>query len=425
MTIISDILSNSTSYTPENTDIDYHKSHLNILLQQLKRKTNIEQSKVWDYIAVENDPFFSRRYPSNNNKISKIMSNVSTYQTALTATLNQLYLAKVYNFIPKNLLDTIKTLSGLADTTNNLLPTISQQIPLQMIEQALLTDLLSYFDNGQATYNDVLSMYSSVLQNAELFQNIQTGDLKSILSLPLKQFLPEEFSVILESLAYLDLLDEIFTTDDDKNSFNLAILNIFKSTESNTVSSYVNPDEFQNYNISYSDPLGITHQDSMMSQMASNIFSSINPQLNSLYSQHNISSQHASNITTSLEQSFSTSIVDPILDSGILLPDLTDCSNTIKANANNDVINSFKNCFVLFQQEIIKRIPEISQQSTSFDYLVNIKNNLELRDRYINTGSSIENLQEIRDYIETNTTSKLSDKQLDDLYIKIKTVLKD
>lgn len=423
MTILTDILKSTEIYTPENTDIGYHKSHINVLLQQLKKRTNIEQSKIWDYIAVENDPFFSRRYPSNNNKLSKILSTLSLSQQALTSILAQLHLANVYNFIPKNFLNIVRTYTRLIDAGNNVLPTIQQQIPFNMIEQALLHDLLSYFNVSQTTYNDIIDLSNTILANMDLYSNIETGDLKSILSLPLRKFLPQEFSVILDSLAYLDLLDQIFTDDTEKNNFNNAILNVFEQHNNDPVNTYIDS-SYETYNITYSDPLGITRQESMISDLSSNLFDNIHTDLNVIYDQYNISVNHQTQITQALSDSFQSSILDQILDSGVLLPDLTDCSNTIKTQSHNDTVNAIKNSFILFQTEILKQIPELKSNDESFDYLINIKNNLEIRQNYINRGSTIDNIYEIQSYINGVLNNKMTDVQIDQLYDKIKGILK-
>lgn len=423
MTALTDILKYTDIYTPSTIDIDYHQSHMNILLEQLKRKTNIEESKVWDYIAVENDPFFSRRYIKNSSKLYKVMNNLSLYQQALTATTNQLYLARVYNFIPKNLISIIKTYSGLVDSYSYMLPTIKQQIPFNLIEQALLHDLLSHFDNGQATYNNILDMYSAILVNSELFENIKTGNLKSLLSLPISKFLPEEFSSILDTLSYLELLDEIFTDDTEKNNFNLSILNVFDSIKDNEVNHYVS-NSYSEYDIDYDDPLGIQRQESMMNDFTSNIFTDINQSLISVYVQYDVPLNYYDILNNTMQNSFREVLIDPILDSGILLPDLTECSNTIKVKSNNDVVNSIKKAFVLFHNEILKRIPEVKTNNDSFDYLLNIKKNLEIRDQYLNKGSSTDRLYEIQNYVKGILNENLSDTEIDALYIKIKTVLK-
>lgn len=423
MTILSDILSKNALYVPENTDIEYHKSHMSILMQQLKRRTNIEQSKIWDYVAVENDPWFSRRYPSNSNKLNNIMNKLTLSQQALTGTLAQLHLAKVYNFIPKNFLDIIKTYTRLVDSFHYSLPTINQNIPFRMIEQALVYDLLSYFDNGSTTYTDIVDMAISISQNLELFDNIKTGNLKSVLSLPLSKFLPNQFSSILDSLSYIDLLDQIFTDDTDKNNFNVAVVNILDSYQDSTTGDYVDS-SYEQFTIGYGDPLGTITQESLMSDLSSNLFTQINKDLLVVYNQYNISPSNQTQITNTLIQSFQDNITEDILDSNILLPSLTDCTNIITSKSNNDIVTAVKTSFVLFQTEILKRIPEIVQTSDSFDYLINIKTNLEKRDKYLRSGVSKDRMYDIQSYINSVTVQNLSDKEIDMLYIKIKEVLK-
>ena len=292
-----------------------------------------------------------------------------------------------------------------------------------MIEQALVYDLLSYFDNGSTTYTDIVNMSISISQNLELFDNIKTGNLKSVLSLPLSKFLPDQFSSILDSLSYIDLLDQIFTDDTAKNNFNIAVINIFDSYQDSTTGDYVDS-SYEQCSIGYEDPLGTITQESLMSDLSSNLFTQINKDLLVVYNQYNISPSNQTQITNTLIQSFQDNITENILDSNILLPSLTDCTNIITSKSNNDIVTAVKNSFVLFQTEILKRIPEIVQTSDSFDYLINIKTNLEKRDKYLRSGSSKDRMYDIQSYINSVTVQNLSDKEIDMLYIKIKEVLK-
>lgn len=428
MAVLDQFLSNpfNQGYVSNvGTQPGFMGSNLDLLLQQARRNQNVRQSKLFDYIQVENDPNFSRGAQPNSKIFSKAVSDLSITTQIVTVVNSTLSMAGVQEFIPSNIRELLLNFNSLADTGINASSNIKQGISFQQIEKAFLGDLTLQFGNQTITFNQIALMANNIANGTQKGQTISNTGIRPLLSIGIQQFLPADMAAIFNDAQYLDMLTNIF----GDQSPNIALVNsLFINSTNNfansTVSSLVTPEFYDNPPLTLDDPLGLSLQ------------SQFNGELDTSYTNQIITMVNSTDIIP--DEDKQTIIDFLVLDAqdnlnnafrgGIGLPSLAVCAEAVIVDSHNKAFDSIIAAFENFTSDLLVKIGLTPPPNgvSSIDYLQNVKRSLKKRLDMQKTGATSEDFAAIESFLQNVLLNQdLTAARLQELNDFIDTLLKE
>ena len=405
----------------------YYVGNLDVLLQRAKRNKSISQSRLWDYVRVENDPNFNRR--NSEPKFAKLISKISSATTITTVVASQLHMANLTQFIPENLRNLLFNFNALADTSINLLSNFEKQIIFSQIEKALFADIEFNFLGGTITFNELVNVADSIFENMPFEESIKNDSLRPILSLGIQNLLPESMVGIFDSLIYLDLLDTIFINDEvNRNAFTGELKSNTAAYGTNKVNTVVVAANYTNQPIDFSDPMGLKLQNSFKDDLKSDYTAQTLNNVNLVGTKYNLTQAQKDQIATLLAADGATNIDNAFEGSLVGLPSLLKVGNGLSIEAYNKTTTAVNNAISRVVANVIKDAGLISTPTGTkpLDYLINIKTNLEKRKNMKKRGASSDQFVEIDSFLSSVVSDgEISESLLQSLSDRLDTILQE
>lgn len=399
---------------------------LDILLHRAKRNKHITQSKLWDYIQVENDPNFARK--SVENKFEGLISKLSMTTSIVTIFTSQLYMVGIHEYIPANIKELLFNYNSIVDTGINLLNTFEKQIIFNQIEQALFADLEIQFLGGTITFNEIVNTADSIIANMPFKDAIENNGIRPLLSLGIQNLLPESMVGIFDALQYLDLLDTVFINDDaNKILFDKAVRDRITNYGKTITGTVVTSEKYKGVTIDYADPLGLTLRDNFLSDL----YGEYEKELANIIVDEGVTFGLSTNDIDSMTDIFikdAKNNVDSLNNGSLGLPSLIRSAKGIETVTFNKTVEAMLKGHERFADSIITQAGLNSTPSNTrpLDYLINVKKNIEARAKFKSRGANSDQFVEINNYLKSVVKDKnISDDVLEDLNIRLDELLKE
>lgn len=373
---------NNAEIPSANFETGYVSSNMDLLLQQARRVKGVRESRLFDYIQVENDPHFSRRSEQNEQKLQKLLSNVSLSTSLVTVVNSKLDMAGVHEFLPANIRNLLLNFQAIADTNSNSLLNIQQQLPFKQITDAFLGDLQMQFNGKTITFGQIALMADRILTNNDTLPDVTNNGLRPLLALDLQQFLPNDMLGVLDSLNYLDKVIEIFGDGAPELSIVDALfrtnLTDKKSEQIDEIVS--NPTVYVAPIITLDDPLGLGVQSRFNSEIRDDYVAEIDTILEQVQQSVVITDEQLLELREIFVEDLDNNLTDA-LDGGVGLPSLKECSTAVSHETQNKTAAAITKAFDLFTRELIQQLgassPVVGVRPV--DQLLNLKRHLKSR----------------------------------------------
>jgi hypothetical protein len=336
-------------------------------------------------------------------------------------------LARVKEFLPEHLMDLMYNYWSLADTGINYLTSIQNNDLAKQIGMSLLADLTQNFQIGNITYNEIHAMSLNFFNALPLMGDIKNNGIRPLLSIPVNSLLPEDMLGIYSDLNYLDKLYGIFSNTNLADAFNLKVKNRVKSYSEQKVKALPLSIDYESEPVTLSDPLGF----SVAEQFQNDIRTSYTDTLESIVREESVEYGLSENdiqeilveLQTDAEENVGTAF-----EANLGLPSIGTTVQAVNTETYNSVVNVINTTFQTFNKNIISNL-NINPSPTGqkpFDYLLNLKRNLDARDKFKQTNAYSDRFVEIDNYLKTVVKDgRISDSVLDELHIQLKDLLKD
>lgn len=396
----------------------YQSSNLDVLLQKAGRSKTISESKIWDFIQVENDPNFSRK--ANQSKYKKLVSKLSATSAIATTISSQVHMARIHEFFPTNVTEFLFNISAVLDTNINLLQSFEDFSIFTQIEQVFLTDLEFQFGNKIITFQQLVNLSVAVFDNLAEKDSIKNNGIRPLLALGLQNFLPDSMSGIFTTLSYIDLLDTTFTNDSLKSLFDSELQILLGNLSQFKINDYVLSSNYTEEFISFSDPLGLNLQSKFESELSSEYSSDLKNGIEEINTRGNygLTVTDISQLVDLFVADINTNI-DSAFKGTVGLPSLLEVSQGLSIEAHNNTKNSINSAFDTLAASILtaSKINTAPVGTRPLDHLINVKTNIEKRIEYKRRGATIDQFTIIDNYLSSviGSGNQLTEAALEDL----------
>ena len=392
----------------DNYQKGYQLSSLDLLLQEAKRKKSISQSKLWDYISLESDPNYNKKLQSHST--NKILSKLSGFGMISTILQSQIHIARIKEFIPVNIQKMLINFNSLTETNLNLLDQFSRGVPFSLLQQTILSDIESQISIGYLSFNDIVNMYKAIDENMRTRDIIETNGIRPLLNLNLQNILPTSMLNVFETAEFIDLIDDLFVDDANQEQFTNELKTAVDEYSKIKVSEMVETESNYFAAPTYNDPLGINLQQSLVFEIKNNYNEYITEILNQNV---NIDEETKLSLIELLTNDLNTSI-DDTFDSSLGLNSLLQVGQDIELLTYNQTVNSIKNSFLLFGDNLIQSLGVVNRNGiNSIDYLENLKRNIRRRIAIQKHGVYTSELYTLNEYIKSITKDgQVSDSEI-------------
>ena len=388
--------------SPLSQSPQYNTGNFDSLLQQASRNKAIQKNKIWDYVAVENDPNFSRNASINSSTLQKATGKLSIVQQMVTVINSQLAISGLINYVPSNVRAMLLNFNSVSDTNVNALATIKQGITFQQITQAFLGDIKLQFGNKTITLNDVAGIANNVITNSQQPNSLKNNGLRSILSLGLQSMLPASMTGFLSDLTYIDNVNNLLNGDPSLTSLFDELMGTQVAGISNmNVSDLVTVTNYDNPNLTLDDPLGLSLQAQFQNELENNYTGQLNKAIDAVCAQMNITADNSA-VKQSVENN-ATENIAKAFSGNLGLPPLTDVINAVVIESNNKTVQAIVLAFDTFTNDIIAQagLVPVPAGTKPIDYLMNLKRNLQARLDMNKYGTTPDNLVVIEAYLKS------------------------
>jgi len=377
---------------------------LDILMSRARRLEFVNESKILDYIQVEGDPNYRR--DKNRFKLENILGKVATAQSLFTTISGNLSMIGVYNFIPANVQQMFVDGFSLLNTNLAILDSVQNGLLFSQIEQVFFKDLEVQIAGINISFSDVVNMLYVLEENMPLLESIKNSGLRSILSLPLFNILPNGLRNIVNAGQYADHALQAFKSIEQRENAKSSFLEY----EKQSLQTVLNIDTL----VSPSDPLGINKKNKVVQDIKLDFYKYVStytdyqPLIDYVTKEYNI-------------------IIDKhLLDTDILLPSLSESVKSIKVYSYNESVQAMSRAFYKVADRMIVDLGVINKKTDSIDYLVNIKKSLILREQ-IKVNQNI--TQEYRDselFLKSVIVGNdISEKNIEDLKNRVESIFNE
>lgn len=393
-------------YRPyQNYDSKYMLSSIDLLLQQAKRNKSVRENKIFDYLAVEGDPFYSRRVEQNYQKLLKYTSDLSMVTQSVSAITAKLDLIRVLPFIPVHIQKLLLNFQTVVDTTSYAITGSQQLLSFKQIEAVFLDDLKLQLGNKVITYQQIVLMYNNILNSLKIADSVKNTSLKPLLGSGILELFPRDISTtITESIQYIDKVDEIFELGTPEfDLFNTGISNLLGLYSKKKVSDIVKND-YNDLDITFDDPLGINTLGLFLDELKTDFSNDVLEELNT----HQLGDTDKQELLDIINQEYNN-LIDDTFTGTLGLPSLFEVSEAIVNNSSNKtrehIINSFNTLTLEIMDEM--GIDKNSVTNSPVDYLVHVKTNLEKRLEMKLNNDVSDNFKLFDNFIKTAYNKKI------------------
>lgn len=429
-------LGNDSLFTPiskGNYQKNYTTSNIDLILQRARRNKSVRENKIFDFIHVENDPNYNRSvYETNSgNKLTNMLGKISLVTQKVTMLNSLIYMLKIQEFLPSNVLSILQNFQAISDTNVNLLSNINELVTFGAIERAFFSDLSFNFMGNEITFRELTQFGLGLEEISPVSSNVKNTGLRGLLSLGLDQFLPSEFSNLFDTFRWID--DSYGILKDT----NISSIFTFKTKEK--VQRYINTTNmsdivrdtniYTNSDITLEDPLGINLQNSFSSEIIDNSNIEFAKIIDEVSNEMNLalSLEDKEALTTIIKDSFSKSVSESF-GGGNGFPNMMDVVDAVNGISYNNTISSIKNAINNVINQIISDAglkPSPSNVSP-LDYLQNIKKNIDARAMIFMRGGSSSMIDDLdKEIRKSMNLSNISDKDINNLQLTIDNLLKE
>ena len=428
MTNFADILNTiptSLSGRPEGYGADHISTNLDILFQKMSRTKFINNNKLLDFMALEQDKNFVRG--ANKEKLNNVISKLVVSSQLMNMVQTQIFIARLTPYFPESFRYAFKNLQGMLDSSANLLMNIRSLGSYQQIGMAFAADLLGEYTKGNVTFNNLLVISQNVTDYFIYGEPIDNNVIRSLLSLGLNQFFTEDIDTIFDTLQYVDTLYSIFGEDTYLDTYNNRLKELVGTYSKKKVSTAVTSSNYVGQTISINDPLGLDLQDTFHLELTNSFESYITSVMNtdSVLLAGNLTDDQKQEVISDLLVGYSD-IIEKSSGPGKTLPSLLSVSKGVEVESFNTLGDYIKNSIQEVFTSIFNQLNIPSQTDIEpYDYLINIKRNIESRNKFKSTGVRNEKLQEIDRYFRTVFGRDYKESEIDQLYTTIQELLDD
>lgn len=402
----------------------YYKTNFDSVLQHFRRKKFVTNNKILDYISVENDPNFSRGNPINSKKLEKILSDISVSTSLVTIVTSKLHILRIHEFLPANVTKILFDLNSIMDTNYNVLSLIRSGDITKQIESSLFTDLLYEFTNGKINFPELITIFDNIENFMLLKDPIKNNGIRSVLGLGIQNLLPKDImSILNESLSYVDMLDELFDTTQEKDLFNQLLESKTKTYSLKKVEDIVeNTNVYTNVFITIDDPLGLGLQDKLENEIIKDFQSFTN---SITFPELNLTEEQLVQVRETVSL-LGTKTFNDVFAGNIGLPSLTQSTKAVEVETYNTNVTSIKKVMKNISNYIIEQLNVKPTNQDPVDYLINLKTNIRKRIEMKSRGDTTDNFRIIDEYLRnTIIGDNFTEEKLIDLNEKLTELLQD
>lgn len=417
----------------ENFQSGYYTSSMDILLQKSRRYKAVTENKIFDWIQIENDPNYARSNPLNKEQLERIATRLSL-ATQITTTVNSaITILGVKEFLPSNIIYLIENFQVFTDTNFNALNSVKQLATVKQIENAFFNDISFQYGQNNISFSDVAGVLAALSDNFPLQDKIRNNAIRPLLSLNLQSLFGRDIADFILSAQYIDKLSDVYEDSVAlKQSLNTKVsTNLSTYAKDTKVSELVKNDEIytQAY-ITLDDPMGLNLRERLISEIKPKIKKDVDKIiLDVLNSDSNISGEDKEELLEIMSEGVLNTI-DYTFRGQLGLPSLLICSQAISNESYNNTVISVRQAMDNFVREVIDSAninvdPMFKTKQKPFDYLMNIKTNIQKRLDMQRLGDRSEAFVQIDKFLSTVVRDKdLSDENLERLDKEIDKLLK-
>lgn len=401
------------------------QGNLDILYHKISRTNIVAKNKMLDFLVPESDKNFLRE--KQLDKLNTLIGKLSVSSQLLGMVQTQLFIAKVSPYFPESMRYVLKNFQGLLDSGANMLQDIKAGSTYSALGNALFVDLLSQYSQGNVTFNNLLTISQNVADYFIYKPPIQNNVIRSLLSLGLDKFLPLDYKAVLfDNLQYADLLFSVFGEDTFADTYTNRLKELTGQYTKAKINTMVNPNHFQSNIIQIEDPLGLEAESSFVLQLSQNYAEFIQNAITNdpILTQANLTTEQQEEVVQYFNEAY-PQLIKSSCGVGITTPDISLVSNGIEIEAKNKIAEVVKEVIERVSIAILSNLKVNKDESLStFDFLQNIKRNIERRNGFKTKGITNEKLKELDAYFVNLFGKKYTEKDIEELYKKIEEILK-
>jgi hypothetical protein len=372
--ILSDFFTASDIFVDDDTQQVSQFNRLFLLKGKYAKERLVTQNRILDLDFIEKSNQYFRGYDKNSDKMQKILSRLAILSQIVNMTAVYLGASGLLKFFPKSLSTFIYSLTYIMNSGQNILSNYKDNVMFLPVQTAIIDDLLKEYTNGNVGFNDLTSLYFNIKNNYLQKDSLDNRNILKLADFTLAKFLPESLRGILTSIRFLDRLNDlngIFDIED----FKMLFLGFIGEYEDKKVSDF-----FLYTPLTVDDALGTVASDSLKNGINDGFITFIEGKLNG--------------VTPFLGEQFISDIIDIVRDESSdiieqafvgtsLLPSL---STSIQVIDNHVYNKTIENVIIGIENIFLKLIEQLEIEDTlrtnPVDYLINIKNNIEIRNNY-------------------------------------------
>ncbi len=400
-------------------------SNLDVLFQKVSRTKAVSQNRLLDFLSPESDKHFLRS--KQIDKLNLLASKLSVSSQLITMVETQAFVARITPYFPENMRWVLRNFQGLLDSSARMIQDVIAGSTYSALANALFVDLMYQYGEGNATFNQLLTISQKVTDYFIYGLPTKNNLIRSLLSLGLDQFLPANWTTgLFDALQYTDLLDSIFGGDNYANTFTNRIDFLLNGYAKKKVAGAVaNQEPFLNATIGIADPFGLG--------LELNFTTQLNEDFNTFFEETVLRDPVIVQAALTDEQKielqdyvagFYAETLQTACGVGITLPSAAAVIQGIEVEAKNSMIREIQNTFTkVFRHILLSLEVTVDDTVAPFDYLQNIKRNIEERNKLKQTGMFNTKLKEVDAYFTKLFGRRYKDSEIDELSKKVNEIL--
>lgn len=370
-------------------------NQLNDLVTLGQRAKDVSENKLWDYVQVELDPNFNRS--SSSGLFENLLSKSSIATQVLTAANANLQLSKVSEFFPSNMMSLLNTMTSLSSTINNSLSYFDSNSAINLFERFFEADLKLQITNDIIDFSDLLSIFDNTNSNFRSRNIPRNTGLSSILDSTVNSLLPASIESTLDSSNWIE--------ESPNQEYTELVRTDIRQYNKNKIKTLSLENDYTNIEYNFTNLLGITQRDNLIREVDSDFETFLN--INLVKPGFNITNDKKDKLKNILLNSFKAQTIK-ITKSSVGLPSVIEITRALDNLSFNIVAEGFRRSISSVIQDVINDIDVAPVPSTQepFDYLFNVKRNIEARQNFDKVGFSNDKYEENTKYLQSVILSK-------------------
>jgi hypothetical protein len=404
----------------------YVSSMIDGMTSACKRVQSINSNSLLDCSQLENDPNFQRSNPTNQQNILSNVSKLGISTQTVTASQGLGAMSGVAEIIPANMRSTLMNFMSAGSSAG----TKTLQAPSVLTqntswESSLSKDLSSLFGTS-LSFSQIAAMAAAVGTALLAAPAVANNGATNVLPLTMQQSTPNDITGVVQSTDLQTALSNTALTDTQITDFNTYLTTQLSAYATTTIGSQVSTSNYTGVTVTMDDPLGLGTR----SQLQTELQTSYNATLLKIVTNSGIVTNPTDITTiTNILVADAQNNLSAGFSGKFALPSMATIVAGVKSVNKNFVIQSFNNAFDNLTVSVISQAglnQPIDPNVKSFDYLVNIKKNLEARLLLQQTGATQIQLNTYDAFLKTVIASgDVSPAALNQLNDELNSLLKE